>query len=468
MNIELPDFPASFEGPVLRPHDAGFAEARSIFNMRYADKNPAVIARAAHEEDVVTAVRYASNSGIPIAVRSGGHGVDGTSMPEGALVIDTSLLKRITVEGSTARLEAGVLLGEMDSALAQYGLAVPSGTVSTTGVAGLTLGGGVGHLMRRYGATVDNLLACELITVDGRKVRASAQENEELFWALRGAGANLGVVTAFEFQGRPIGPEVTSGLIPYSIDQAPAVLHALAEHMRTAPRELGIIASLAVCPPLPAVPEEAHGKWVLQLVVVYTGDPARADAVVTPLTEFGRPLANLVTRTSWPEANRMLDVIAPFGRRCHSRGGYITELSDDVIAATLNHLPSAPAPAGVLPPTATNFWCLGGAISEDYAEDSVAFSREGAGWFWETVGLWEGPENDEIFVRWVDDMLAALKPHLRSNGYVNLSTDQGAEWLRGLYGSPTKYQRLEKVKTEWDPHNLLRFQKNIQPVATSI
>ncbi len=464
----LRDFPTSFEGPVFRPGDSGFADARSIFNMRFAEKNPAVIARAAHVDDVVTAVHYASQTGVPIAVRSGGHGIDGSSMPDAALVIDTSLMKSITVDGTVARLEAGVLLGEMDTALQEHGLAVPSGTVSTTGVAGLTLGGGVGHLMRRFGATVDNLLACDMVTVDGRQVRASAHENEELFWALCGGGANLGIVTAFEYQAHHIGKELTSGLIVYPISQAPEVLHQLAEHMLSAPRELGMIASLAPCPPLPSVPEQAHGKWVLLLVTVYTGSATHRQAVVNPLTEFGTPLANLVGPSSWVETNRMLDVVAPFGHRSHTRGGYISKLSDDIIAIALDRSGAAPAPAGVLPPTVTNFWCLGGAISEDFGEDSKAFSREGAKWFWETLGQWDGPEHDHIYVSWVDGTLAALKPHLRSNGYVNLSMDQGPDWVRGLYGPPAKFQRLVEAKTAWDPDNLLRYNKNIHPLTSSV
>jgi FAD/FMN-containing dehydrogenase len=377
-------------------------------------------------------------------------------------------MNRIDVDASTGivRLQAGVHLGEMDGALQDYGLVVPSGTVTTTGVAGLTLGGGVGHLMRRFGATVDNLRACEMVTADGRLVRASAQENPDLFWALRGAGANLGVVTEFEFQASELG-DVTSGLIIYGIDDAPEVLHRLAEHMTTAPRELGMIASLAPCPPLPPVPEQAHGQWVLLLVVVYTGDAAQAQRAVAPLTRFGDVLANLVAPATWTETNSMLNVVAPYGHRAHTRGAYISDLTDDVAAIALERSRCAPAPAGVLPPTVTNFWCLGGAISEDFSEESAAFSREGAQWFWETLGQWDGEDNDGIFVDWVDGTWNALKPHLRPNGYVNLSTDQGPQWLQGLYGSVEKYQRLVAAKTTWDPDNRLCFNKNIKPHPVS-
>ncbi|WP_416979697.1 FAD-binding oxidoreductase [Streptomyces sp. T028] len=461
----LSKFPETFQGPVLRPGEEGYTAARSIFNMRLAHEDPALIARAVDADDVVTAVRFAADSGIPLAIRSGGHGVDGTAMPGGGLVLDTSLLKRIDVDPRTrvAKIDAGVLLGELDGGLQRYGLVVPAGTVSTTGVAGLTLGGGVGYLMRRFGATVDNLLACDVVTTDGRKVRASAEENPDLFWGLRGGGANLGVVTRFEYRAHELGPDVTSGLLVFGMDEAAQVLDGLAHHMRTAPRELGVIASMAPCPPLPSVPEQAHGQWVLLLVVVWTGDQARAGDIVAPLVALGRPLANLVQPTTWVETNRMLDVVAPYGHRAHTCGGYLTDLTDGAVAVALEHTRLAPPPADVLPPTIINFWAMGGAISNDFAEDSVAFSREGAGWFWETLGQWDGEENDAAYVAWVDGVRTAMRPHLRANGYVNLSVDQGPKWLRGLYGSPAKFARLAEAKTAWDPGNMLRFNKNIAP-----
>ena len=318
------NFPTDFAGAKFRPGDAGYAEARRIFNMRLDNENPALIARAADQDDVVRVMRYASANGVPVAIRSGGHGVDGSAMPDGALVLDLSALKKLTVDSRTGvcRAESGVLLGELDTGTQQHGLVVPSGTVSSTGVAGLTLGGGVGYNMRRFGATVDNLLACDVVTVEGRKVRASKEENPDLFWALRGGGGNFGVVTAFEFQGQPLGPEVYSGVIVFPAQQAADVLAQLREHMVTAPRELAVIAAATACPPFPPVPAESHGKPVQMLLVVYTGAPERAAGIIDGLSGLGRPLAAFVGPSPWVQTNRMLDVVAPYGRRTQTRGGY--------------------------------------------------------------------------------------------------------------------------------------------------
>lgn len=465
----LRTFPEHFRGPVLRPGGDGYRASRSIFNMRFAQDEPALIAQCLDSADVVTAVRFAADSAIPLAIRSGGHGIDGTAMPDGALVIDTSLMKRIDVDrgAKVARVEAGVVLGELDAGLQKHGMVVPAGTVSTTGVAGLTLGGGVGHLMRRFGATVDSLLGCELVTPEGRQLRASATENPELFWALRGGGHNLGVVTAFEYRAYELGPQVTSGLVVYPWKHSAEVLEAISDYTRTAPRELGVAAALAPCPPFPSVPQEAHGQWVLLLVVVWTGDPARAEGIVGSLATLAQPLANLVGPSPWVETNRMLDPVAPFGHRSHTRGGYLSDLNSEIVSTALSQTETAPTIAEVQPPTVMNFWCLGGAISDDFDEDSAAFSREGASWIWETLGQWDSQEHDEAFVGWVDGALEAIRPHLRPNGYVNFSVDQGPEWLRGLYGSQAKFDRLVAVKRSVDPDNMLRFNKNLLLAAAA-
>ncbi len=457
--------PPGFRGQVFRPGSSGYAEARRIFNMRRAQDTPALIARAADAEDVALVMRHASERDVPVAVRAGGHGVDGSSMPDGGLVLDVSALRDVAVDTATrrVRVEAGVLLGELDAATQAYGLVVPSGTVSTTGVAGLTLGGGVGYLLRRFGATVDNLVGCEVVTVGGKRVHASERQNADLFWALRGGGGNFGVVTAFEFQGHPLGPEVTGGPLIFTLDQADEVLSKLRSYMPSASRELAVIAALTPCPPFPPVTAVLHGVPVLILIVVHSGALADAVSVVQKLASFGRPAANLVAPAPWVQVNRMLDVIAPYGRRAHTRGGYLSDLGDGVIATARNWASCAPAPSAPGPSSVQNFWFLGGALSEDFAEDSVAFSREGAKVFWECVGQWDGPEHDVAFTAWVDGVADALATDMRANGYVNLTTDRGPAWLRGLYGSERKFQRLVAAKTAWDPANLLRFNKNFVP-----
>jgi FAD binding domain/Berberine and berberine like len=459
------DFPRSFRGSVLRPGEPGFAESRRIFNMKRAQDTPALIARVADEDDVACVMRYAHDLGAPVAIRSGGHSSDGSSMPDGALVLDMTAMKGLSVDAKRGicRAESGVLLGELDAATQHHGLVVPAGTVSTTGIAGLTVGGGVGFNMRRFGATVDSLLSCDLVTADGRKVRASVRENPDLFWALRGGGGNFGVVTAFEFKAHEVGPEVLSGVIVFPADQAGEVLAGLREHMLTAPRELAMIAAATACPPFPPISAEVHGKPVLMLIVVYTGPASRGPAIVDGLSRLGRAVAILVGPSPWVSTNRMLDVVAPYGRRLQTRGGYLTKMTDGVIAATVRNLLDAPPPTAQLPSTVQNLWCMGGAISEDFDEDSTAFSRAGAAWFWESIGQWDGADHDATYAAWTDRTLADVSQDLRANGYVNLTEDLGPAWLRGLYGSEGKYRRLVDAKRHWDPLNLLRFNKNFLP-----
>lgn len=394
------DFPTAFTGAVHRPGDAGYPAARAIFNARMDYATPALIATAEDEQDIVTVARYAAETGTPLAVRAGGHGVDGTAMPHNALVVDLTRLKSIDVDpgSGVVRLGAGVLLNEMDTALEQYGLVVPSGTVSTTGIAGLTLGGGVGYHMRKYGATVDNLLSCDVVTAEGQRVRASSQHNPDLFWALRGGGGNLGIVTSLEFQARPVRREVAAGFIPFPLDQAHDVLAALRDYLPTAPRELAVVAALTQCPPLPMVPPEFHGTKILMPVVVYTGPTENSQRIIDDLAALGRPIATAVAPMPWSAANRLLDVIAPPGRRYYTKGGYLSDLDDAVAAVVVDHAAGAPAPSNpMLPSAVQNLWAMGGAISEDFDEDATAFSREGTTWFWEIVTEWDSQEDDPIY-----------------------------------------------------------------------
>jgi FAD/FMN-containing dehydrogenase len=361
------------------------------------------------------------------------------------------------------RAEAGVLLGELDAATQEHGLVVPAGTVTTTGIAGLTLGGGIGHLMRRFGATVDNLIACEMITVDGRKVRADETENPDLFWALRGGGGNFGVVTAFEFHAHPLGPEVRSGMIVFPGEEAASVLDRLSDYMADAPRELGMAPSLTVALPLPGLPDEAHGTLILILIPVHTGDAEEAENTIADLAALGTPLLNTVQCTTWLETNSMLDALFPYGMRVGARGGYLASLTEEAVTTLLERASASPKLPGTN--AVCNAWSLGGAISEDVDEDATAFSRAGASWLWEAAFQWAEPEHDALFDAWADATLAAMRPHTLPNAYINLTEDQGEEWRRGVYGSEAKHRRLTEIKTAWDPRNLLRHNKNITPTT---
>lgn len=465
--LDLPkfaDFPDDFRGTKFRPGDEGYDDARYIFNMRWKAHRPALIVRPADAEDVACVMRYASANAIPVSVRGGGHGVDGSAMPDGQLVIDLSQFREISVDPKTrvAKAGAGILLGDIDKACQEHGLVVPAGTVSTTGVAGLTLGGGVGYNMRRFGATVDNLLSCDVVTTDGRIVKASKTENPDLFWALCGGGGNFGVVTAFEYRAHPVGPMVGAGVVLFKLEDMAAVLSNLRVYMKAAPRELSVIAAIVPTPPMPGIPEQYYSVMMVSLLTVYTGDLAKLDGVVSQLAALGKPAAVAVGPAPWVIVNSMLDAAAPYGRSVHSRGGYLTELTDKAISTMAEWADKAPPPRVPGPSVVQNVWFMGGAISEDFDEDSVSFSREGAAIFWECVGQWDDQDQTDAFVGWVNGIGDALQPQMRPNGYVNLTTDLGQDWLRGLYGSPKKYQRLLDAKAKWDPQNLLRFNKNFK------
>lgn len=454
--------PAGFQGTVHRPDDPGYDDARTIYQGRARDHGPALIASCINEEDVVIALRHASSLGVPIAVRGGGHGSDGTAMPADAFVVDLSAMRAVTVdeEALTVTAEPGVLLGELDAAAQEYGLAVPAGTVSTTGVAGLTLGGGIGHLMRRFGATVDNVIGFDLVTVDGRRVRADAEENPDLFWALRGGGGNFGVVTGFHFRAHHIGTEVFAGQIIFPFAQAEDVLKGLPEIIAQAPRELGLLAAIVPVPELPGVPEEAQGEPAVVVIPVWSGDPDLGPEIVQPVLQLGTPLVEMLGRTPWTQANSMLDVVAGYDVRMNLRGGYLPDFSPESLRPLLDH---AVETADLPGTTTTNLWAMGGAISEDTGEDDVAFSRAGAAWLWETVHMWDDPQHDDQLNKQAESISDAMQPYILSNGYSNLSDDRGPKWRSTLHGSSAKHERLRALKCEWDPQNLLRHNKNITP-----
>lgn len=457
------DFPpADFKGVVVRPGDPGYREAREIPNALWVDRNPALIARCADADDIVAAVNYAVAKDISIAVRSGGHAIDGHAMPDGAFVIDTSLMRGIEVDPDTGvtHVQAGVLLGEVDAATQQHGLAVPVGTVSRTGAAGLTLGGGMGYLTRRFGMTVDNLLSVDVVTIDGRKLTASENENPELFWGLCGAGHNLAIATSFTYQAHRVGPEVMSGLIIYPFEATVPILSRIDEAMTQAPRELTVYPVVLPAPPLPGLPEAMIGAPIFVLIIIYTGELDRYEQAVKPIRPLGQPLADMVHPSSWLEANSILDVLAPPGRRQWSRGGYLGGITEEIAQIIVDHVRQAPAPTGPGPSTAVAFPILGGA-NFDFDEDSRAYSRAGAEWLWECLGQWDPPEKDDEYRGWVDGVMDAIAPLSLTNGYVNLSTDRGAEWLHGLYGSEEKWRRLVALKQAWDPDNRLCHNKNI-------
>ncbi|KAG5978557.1 hypothetical protein E4U55_006064 [Claviceps digitariae] len=465
----FPDFPpVGFRGNVVRPSDhETYHRVRQIYNVR-TGSSPALIAQCRDADDVLMAVEYCRDRQEPLAIRGGGHATDGHAMPRSAFVIDMSLMKHIHVDPTTGvtQIEAGVLLGEMDAATQKYGFVVPSGTVSLTGAAGLTLGGGLGFLSRRFGMTVDHLLSVDVVTVDGQRLRASKSENPELFWGLCGAGHNLAIATGFTYQARRVGPIVMSGLVIYAVDDAVAVLTQLDQVLAASPRELTFYPVVLPAPALPDLPKEVKGVPILALIVVYTGClSAYAEAIAGLRALTPQPLADTVSPSTWLATNSTLDVLALPGRRQQSRGGYLAAITPQIAQRVVDQIMAAPAPEDVARPSVViAFPCLGGAVL-DVDENSMAFSRKGARWMWEVLGQWDSQHQDDEYLVWVDDVMTALNPFSLDNGYVNLSTDRGALWLRRLYGSREKWERLCALKNQFDPHNRLCYNKNIRRAA---
>lgn len=457
------DFPATFKGTVLRPDDAPFQEARQIWNMLRSEERPALIAQAVDQDDVACVMAYANDKGVPVAVRGGGHGIDGMAMPGGALVLDLSGMTGVEVDADRSRvtIKPGVLLGELDASTQQHGLVVPAGVVSETGATGLALGGGIGHLTRRFGATVDNIVSIEAVTTDGRKVTASATSNPELFWGMRGAGHNLAVATSITLDAYRVGPQVMSGLVFYSADDAAALFGGLDAAMADAPRELSIALILLHAPAVPGLPESVIGTPVVCMLVVYTGDLDDYERATAGLYSLARPLVDDVTRSTWTQANSLVDPFEPPGRRQYLLGGYLPRVDADLAKVALERLSMCPPPTSPHPSCLINMPILGGAIF-DAPEDSAAFSRTGAEWLYEVSTHWDDPVDDDAYLSWLRKTDDELRRWASPNAYINLTAHRGDAWLPQAYGDKASWERLVRLKRTWDPDNRLAYNKNIR------
>jgi FAD/FMN-containing dehydrogenase len=454
------DFPATFRGPTLRPGDRGYAESRQIWNMRRADDTPALIVQPLDPQDIVAAVDYARRVGTTIALRGGGHGDDGYAMPNSALVIDTSRMKRISVDFGTGRttVEAGALLGELVAATQQHGYVVPAGVVSGVGVAGLTLGGGLGHLTRRFGATVDNLLSVEAVTMDGRSVVAADDVNPELFWGMRGAGHNLAIATSFTFQAQKVRPERVTGMLAYEPNEAVALCVGIDDAMSRAPRELSISFVFASGASLPGVPATLGMGPVLLALVSFLGPVDAYEGAMGEVHALASPAVNMVGPSSWREASSLVD-FQPAGRCYDTAGGYVQAMCGELAQVVLARIEAAPTPAPMTR-CMIAFPILGGALFDAH-EDSCAFPRAGAAWVCEVSAMWNSGGLADAHAGWVADSIATLSTYLTGTGYINLTADRGPEWLSKFYGSAEKWERIVELKRTWDPNNHLAHNKNV-------
>jgi FAD binding domain/Berberine and berberine like len=457
--LDIAGLQDGFRGELLSPQDPGYENARKVWNGSIT-RLPALIVRCAGVADVIAAVKFAKDNGLLVAVRGGGHSYPGLSVCDGGLVIDLSLMKGISVDpqARTVRAQAGVLLGELDRETQAFGLAVPSGIVTHTGLSGLALGGGINWLMRKYGLTIDQLLSVDLVTAEGEFVKASASENPELFWGLRGGGGNFGIVTEFEFRLNPVGPIVLAGPIFWPIEEAPNVLRFYREWIAEAPDELMTIVTNRKAPPLSFVPQELHGKLVVGVVCCYAGTVEDGEQVVKPLKEFGSPVLDVCVPKPYLAHQAMFDPSFPHGRWYYIRSCDVAQLTDEVIDITIDHALRINSPF-----TALTLWQLGGAVAR-VGEDETAFGGRTAGHTFNIAGITETAEGFDEERQWARNFWSALEPH-HTSVYVNFLMEEGEERIRQAYGAK-KYDRLKALKHRYDPHNLFRLNQNIRPDVT--
>jgi FAD/FMN-containing dehydrogenase len=447
----------SFGGEIVQPADAAYDERRAVWNGSI-DRRPALIARCTGPGDVAAAVGLARRSGLPLAVRGGGHSFPGQSVCDGGIVADLAPMKGIDLdpENRTVRAGAGVLLGELDRETQGFGLAVPAGIVTHTGLSGLTLGGGIGWLQRKHGLTVDQLLSAELVTAEGELVRASEEENPDLFWGIRGGGGNFGVVTEFEFRLNPVGPTVVAGPVFWPMEESSDLLRFYRDWIADAPEELMTIVIHRRAPAVSFVPPELHGKLVVAVACCYAGPVSDGEEAIAPLKAFGSPVLDLCEPKPFLEHQAMFDASYPHGRWYYMRSCDVAELTDEVIDVTVEHSMRIRSPLTSFP-----IWQMGGAISR-VRDDQTAFTGRDAGHTFNITSATAGPEGFDEERQWVREFHAALEPHQSGGVYVNFLMSEGEERVRAAYGTE-KYDRLRELKRRHDPDNLLRLNQNISP-----
>jgi FAD/FMN-containing dehydrogenase len=454
----LDGFRAKFRGQLMTPDDPGYDEARRIWN-GMIDRRPALIARCIGPDDVVEAVRFVSANRLLSSVRGGGHNIAGLAICEGGVVIDLSTMREVAVDpqARTARAQAGCTLADLDRETQRHGLAAVLGFVSTTGIAGLTVGGGFGYLTRQYGWTCDNLVSMDVVTAAGERVRAAHDENPELFFALRGGGGNFGIVTSFEYRLHPVGPEVVAGAIAWQADQAPAVIEFYRHFIATAPRELTCVLLLRYAPPAPWLPSAIHGQPIVLMLVCHSGQLAEGERLVAPIKAFGQPVADTIVRRPYTQMQSLVDGTQPKGRRYYWKSEYLPGLDGDAAAVLLEGAATMPPPH-----SAIALFHVEGALNELPADHSPAGNRD-AELVTVVTGGWDSPADDAANMAWVRATWQALRPFSTGGVYLNfLTDDEGPERTAEAYGADM-LERLAALKRQLDPDNLFRHTKTVLP-----
>jgi FAD/FMN-containing dehydrogenase len=445
-------------GRVITAADSDYDEARSVYNAMH-DRKPGAVVQCVDAADVMATIAAARDSGADLAVRGGGHSVPGFGTVDDGLVVDLSPMRHVLVDPhkQIARVGGGATLGDVDHATYPFGLAVPGGVVSTTGVAGLTLGGGIGYLSRSVGLTIDSLLSADVVLADGRQVTASDYQNEDLFWALRGGGGNFGVVTSFEFQLHDVG-DVVAGPLFYEFDDATAVLQGYRDYIAEAPEELGCFFGWQIAPPLPFIPEDRVGDLFCVLVTCWNGPHDQAEKVLRPLRDIAEVKAADVDVVPFPALQSAFDDLVPKGMQNYWKADFIAELSDDAIAAHVEH--------GKLTPNVSSSMHLHpiNGAAQRVGTDETAFGHRDKSFAPVILGIWPDPADNEANIRWVRDYYDAIHPHSGSEGgYVNFMSDDDDHRAEANYG--VNYERLASVKATYDPDNVFHVNQNIAPTT---
>jgi FAD/FMN-containing dehydrogenase len=453
--VPLGDLQAQLRGTLLLHGQPGYDDARAIWN-GMIDRRPAMIARCVGVGDIVACVKFARAHGLPLSIKGGGHNIAGLSLCDGGLTIDLSPMRGVWVDPSAriARAQGGCLLGDLDREAQLHGLAAVLGFVSNTGIAGLTLGGGFGYLSRKHGWASDNLLSVEVVTADGRIVRASEKEHADLFWGIRGGSSNFGVVSNFEYRLHPLGPEIYGGAIAWRADRADEVFDAYLRIIRDSPPELSCVPVMRNAPPAPWLDPAVHGKPILALFVCYSGTLADGERLFAPIKALGTPVGDVVQRRSYVSQQKLLDATQPNGRRYYWKSEYLPGITAAAFATQRHHALRVVSPhAGIL------IFPIDGALNTLPGDHSAVGNRDAKAVF-NITGSWERPEDDAANIEWARAAWRDVKPLSTGGTYVNfLTEDEGDERTRAAYGD--NYARLQAVKRAWDPDNLFAANKNI-------
>lgn len=442
-------------GAVVRPDNAAYEQARRVYN-HMIDARPAAIVRCADVDDVVAVVTYAAQTGTALSVRGGGHSVPGFGTADGAVVADLAGLATVVVDpvARTARVGGGATWADVNDATAAHALATTGGIVSTTGVGGLTLGGGIGYLCRGYGLSCDNLLSAQVVTADGSVLTASEHEHPDLFWALRGGGGNFGVVTEFTFRLHPVG-DIYGGPMFFELSDAVALLSYFRDFIREAPREYGGFPAFQIAPPLPFVPPDRVGEPFVAIVSCWTGSVAEGERLVQGFRDVATPVAEHVGVMPYAALNSAFDALVPAGLQHYWKAAFVSELTDEAIRAHVEHGARVPTVNSTVHLYPINAAC------HDVADDATAFGHRDATFAPVIAGMWPDPADNAANTTWVKDYYAAVAPHSEAGGYVNFASPDDQDRVADNYGAG--YPRLREIKRRYDPTNLFRFNQNIVP-----